>query len=189
MTYSAALVVLGFAATTSLSSWAYFRRYQLTRPPIGVFNLWDIAVMIGGIILVPYLYLVFPLWLVASLLAFSMLSVLYVLWEPILRAHWAIWLVVLILIGADAGGAFWFGAKSRAFLTVNNVVLALAIVGITNLWAQSGMQARDLAVLAGALAVYDGIATWLLPLMSDLLSRVAGLPFAPLVAWPLGRDG
>ena len=55
----------------------YFRRYAVTRPPIGVFNLWDIAIMIGGIVLVPYLYLLLPIWLVASLLALAILSVLY----------------------------------------------------------------------------------------------------------------
>src|SRR5262245_50081077 len=51
------------------------------------------------------------------------------------------------------------------------------------------MRARDLAALAGALAIYDGIATWLLPLMTDLMSHVANLPFTPMVGWPLGRAG
>ena len=60
----ALVVILCHIAAALLLSWVYFRRYTVSRPPIGVFNLWDIAVMIGGIVLVPYLYLVLPIWLV-----------------------------------------------------------------------------------------------------------------------------
>ena len=42
------LLSLIFAVAAILLSWRYFRRYQVTRPPIGVFNLTDIAFMIGG---------------------------------------------------------------------------------------------------------------------------------------------
>jgi hypothetical protein len=41
-------------------------------------------------------------------------------------------------------------------------------VGAANLWAQSGMRARDAAVLAGALTLYDFIFTSQLTLMADL---------------------
>ena len=50
------------------------------------------------------------------------------------------------------------------------------------------MQARDIAILAGMLAIYDVIVTWQLTHTADLFSRLFGLPFAPIVAWPLG-DG
>src|SRR5215213_5149395 len=99
----ALLVILGSISAAILLSWDYFRRYVVTRPPIGVFNLWDIAIIIGGIIVVPYLYLILPLWFVRSLLALAILSVLYFAWEPILRARWAIWLMMLVLIAADSG--------------------------------------------------------------------------------------
>ncbi len=59
-------VVVGFAASAVLLGWAYFRRYEITRPPVGVFGLGDVAVMIGAIVLLPYLYLAFPLWLVGG---------------------------------------------------------------------------------------------------------------------------
>ena len=58
-------VILLHTAATILLGWGYFRRYAVTRPPIGVFNIWDVMVMMGGIILVPYLYLLLPIWLVA----------------------------------------------------------------------------------------------------------------------------
>jgi hypothetical protein len=68
-------------------------------------------------------------------------------------------------------------------------VLTLVTVALTNLWAQSGMKARDVAVLAGALTIYDVIATWQLPLTADLFRRLADLPFSPLIAWHIGSGG
>jgi hypothetical protein len=109
-------VILIYIAAVILLGWGYFRRYTVTRPPIGVFNIWDIMVMIGGIFLVPYLYLLLPIWLVASLIALGILSVLYFMWEPILRARWAIWLIVLLLVGVDIGVALWIGRRAACFL-------------------------------------------------------------------------
>jgi hypothetical protein len=51
------------------------------------------------------------------------------------------------------------------------------------------MKARDLAVLAGGLAAYDFVATAQLPVTADLFARLAGLPFAPVVVWPVGPGG
>jgi len=188
MLHPSSYVVLGFTASALLLGWAYFRRYQITRPPIGVFGLGDIAVMIGAIVVVPYLYLALPLWLVAGFFALAVLSILYFTAEPVLRSRGAIWLVVLVLLGADIWSNLQLGPTSVPFLIINNTVLVLAIVGATNLWAQSGMKARDITVLAGVLVVYDLIATSLLPLTTDLFTRVASIPFAPLVAWGIGSD-
>jgi hypothetical protein len=182
-------VVLGCASGAVLLAWLYFGRYQVTRPPIGVVNLWDVVIMVGAIVLVPYLYLLLPLWLVAALLGVGYLSVLYAAAEPVLRARWAIWLAALALLAADVGAARLFGPASFPFLAVNNVLLIVVVVGVANLWAQSGMQARDATVLAAALALYDALATAVLPLMTDLITRLAEIPFAPLVAWPIGDEG
>ena len=178
--------VLGWAACAVLGSWGYFRRFQVSRPPIGVFNLKDITLMVIFILLVPFLYLVLPLWIAAGLLGLSVLSVLYFTWEPLLRARWAIWLVVLALLATDIGAAFLLGRSNNGFLAVNNSLLLLVIVGISNLWAQSGMKARDVVLLGAFLAVYDVLATSALPLTSDLFTRLAGLPLAPIIAWSSG---
>ena len=50
------------------------------------------------------------------------------------------------------------------------------------------MKARAVAVLGGALALYDLVATSLLPLMTDLVWRLASIPFAPVVTWGVGPD-
>lgn len=72
----------------------------------------------------------------------GVLSILYFAAEPVLRARWAVWLFALALLGADVWTRLQFGAMSGPFLVVNNAVLILAVVGTTNLWAQSGMKAR-----------------------------------------------
>ena len=56
----ALVVVLGLAAGAAMLGSAYFRRYAMTRPPLGVFSLADIAIMLVSIILVPFLYLALP---------------------------------------------------------------------------------------------------------------------------------
>jgi hypothetical protein len=179
-------VVFGFAAGAMLLSWAYFRRYQLSRLPIGVFGLGDVVVMIGAIILIPFLYLALPLWFVTGLLALAMLGLLYFTLEPVLRSSLVTGLVVLLLVGVAIWSNLWLGASSPLFLLVNNTVLALAVVGATNLWAQGGMKARDVAILAGVLAIYDLTATTLFPLMGDMVARLASIPFDPLVSWGAG---
>jgi hypothetical protein len=184
----AILVVLGHAAAAMLLGWAYFRRHAVARPPLGVLTLGDVAAMIGGIILIPYLYLALPGWLVAALLALAVASVLVEVWGPVLPARRLAWLAALLVVGADIALARRAGTTSTPYFVLNNLVLVAAIVGTTNLWAQAGMRARDLAILAGALVVYDFVATSLLPLTDDLIARLAGLPFTPLVAWPTG-DG
>jgi hypothetical protein len=181
-------VVLGCASGAGLLAWLYFGRYRVTRPPLGVVNLWDVGIMLTAIVFVPYLYLLVPLWLVAGLLAAGYLSVLYTAAEPVLRARWAIWLAVLTLLAADVGAARLFGPASLPFFAINNIVLIAIVVGVANLWAQSGMKARDAAVLAAALALYDVLATAVLPLMTDLITRLAEIPFAPLVAWTAGSE-
>ncbi len=189
MLHPAYVVVLGHAAGAVLLGWLYFRRYAMTRPPLGVLNLWDVALMIGAIILVPYLYLILPLWAVLALLMLGTGSILYFTGEPLLHARWALWLAVFLLLGADLALALWFGVTSTPAFAGNNLVLTVAVVGVTNLWAQSGLKARDAAILGGALTIYDFVATALLPLMTDLFTRLAGLPLAPVVAWRLGDEG
>jgi hypothetical protein len=80
------------------------------------------------------------------------------------------------------------GTASLEYLAVNNGVLILSVVAVTNVWAQSGLRARDLAILGGALVVYDFVATSLLPLTDELIARLSGLPFTPVLAWPVGHD-
>lgn len=189
MTHSGHYITLGFTAAAMLLSWFYFRHYRITRPPIGTFNLLDVAFMTGGVILVPYLYLLTPVWLVAGLLFIGTVSILYFAWEPVLRVRWMIWLISLALPGADLAAGFLLGTKTRGFFAINNILVSMIIAGLANLWVQSGMKARDAAILAAVLAVYDLVATSLLPVMAELITRLEGLPLTPQIAWPVNSYG
>jgi hypothetical protein len=182
-------VVLGCAGGAVLLAWRYFARYRLARPPIGVFSRGDVACLLGAVVVVPYLYLWLPLWLVAGLLATGYLSTLALVAEPVLPARWAGWLAVLGLLAAEVAVAWLCGPASAPLFAVNDAVLVAVVVGVANLWAQSGLKARDAAGLGTALAVYDLVATSVLPLTTELITRLAGLPFAPLIAWPTDGGG
>ncbi len=72
---------------------------------------------------------------------------------------------------------------------INNLVQVVVTLGYTVLWAQSGMKARDAAILGAFLALYDYVFTNQLPLMVDLFNRLADLPYAPMLAWKAGANG
>lgn len=176
-------VVVGSLACALGGSWLYFRRYQLSRVPVGVMNVTDIAVMMVAIIALPFLYLILPVWLVAAFLLLSALSVLYASLQPMVHARWTVWLVALSLLFSDSVTVFLVGTKQNTFFAINNLILILLAVGIANLWAQSGVRARDLVALGLLLALYDFVATAQSPLMTSLLDRVSNLPLAPIIAW------
>ena len=123
---------------------------------------------------------------VLGLLGLGLLSAVYFMTESILPRPQLAWVVVVISLGAEIGAARWLGSESAGFLAINNLIQVVAVVGVANLWAQSGLKARDAAILGAALLGYDFLFTAVLPFMNDLFNHVAGLPFAPLVAWPTG---
>lgn len=182
------LVIFMHTLSAMLLGWLYFAHYSMKRPPIGVINLWDVGVMMGGILLVPYFYLALPTWTVAGLLGMAALGLVYFCFEPMLARRGSLWLSALTFTGGDVVLMACFGADSPQFLVLNNLLQIIIVVSIANLWAQSGMKARDAAILGGVLAVYDYTFTAVLPLMDNLFTQLDGLPFAPLVAWS-SQDG
>jgi hypothetical protein len=185
---STPMILFVFASATSSLSWGYFQRYAMKRPPIGVFNLWDVAFMLAAIVVVPLLYLVLPTWMVAGLLGLAALSILYMTFEPVLRRRALIWLIALLVVGSEIWIFFQSGATSQSLLIYNDMIQVLLVVGAVNLWAQSGMKARDAAILGAALLTYDLLFTSILTVMTALFNRVGVLPFAPLVALGTGRS-
>lgn len=184
---TSALVIFLFSLLALILSWFYFRRYRMTRPPLGVFNLWDVAFTMAAILLIPYLYLLLPRWLVTGLLALGVLGILYVVFEPMGRSGRVAWLPTLLIISLTLVAWWRFGPLSPVFLAVNNVVQVLVVIGVSNVWVQSGLKARDATILGVALVIYDLVFTSFLPLMADIFTQVEGLPFAPVVGWPVGE--
>src|SRR5712692_4953647 len=129
--YAALGIILACIVGALSLAQVYARRYRLQRPPIGVINLWDVALMLIGIVLVPYLYLALPLWLVVALMALAFMSILSFTLEPIFNARWRVWLITLALLAADIGSAAQFGTTSAIFFAINNLVLIVVVVGVT----------------------------------------------------------
>ena len=178
------VIVLACVVAAMLLTWFYFRRYAIKRSPIGVINLRDTVFIMVNIIFVPFLYLWLPIGVVAVLIALQAFSMMYFTWEPILRSRGLLWMLAATLPGADIAASILNGPSS-AFFAVNNLVLLGIVVGVGNLLVQSGMKARDVALLGAFLTVYDFSATGWLPLTSELVRHLAGLPFSPMFAWPV----
>jgi hypothetical protein len=184
--------MIGIVAIWALSAvavgaaWWYFRACAITRPPLGTVNLGDITMTLGFVVVLPFLYLWLPGWLVVTMLAITALSVLSFVIEPLAASPVVRWGAVGGLVVAHLVAARAFGTGSGLFLLVNDAVMLGTVVGVSNLWAQGGLRARHLAIFAGAIAAYDLVATGMLPLTTDMLGRLAGFPFLPMVAWPTG---
>jgi hypothetical protein len=180
------LVVTALVAAAPVAAWIYFRRFELMRPPIGVFDWHDVVFMLVAIVVVPIAYLALPRAVVGTILCLLALNIFWFGLEPVLRYRSLVWPAAAGLVAADVvvnvtspAGALWVVA-------LNDLELVLLAVFVTNVLVQSGMRARDLAFLVSGLAVYDMVVTTYLGVMGDLLRRLATLPFAPLVAW---REG
>ncbi len=180
---------VSFCMLAVAAGWIYFRKFRPALPPIGVFTARDVVAMCVIIVVIPYVYLALPLWAVTLLLGAGFLSALYFTLEPVLRRAWSTGLAAAALVGGDIAVGLVHGVSNRQFQLINNVVLTLVVMGATNLWAQSGMKAWHVTLLAACLTAYDAFATWHLSVMNDLVERLAGIPLAPVMAWGSpGRD-
>jgi len=179
-------LVTTLVGAATLAAWIYFRRFEVMRPPIGVFDRHDVVFMLVAIVVVPVAYLALPRAAVGAVLCLLALNIFWFGLEPVLRLRSLVWPAALGLVAADVVVSVTAPAGASWTLAVNDLELAVLVVFVTNMLVQSGMRARDLALVVSGLAVYDVIATTFLGLMGDLLRRLATLPFAPLVAW---REG
>ena len=184
MTPALILVALG-AAACEIGGWLYFERARMPRPPIGVFDLSDVFIIFALIIIIPILYLILSNWLVMALLTLAEFSLIYFVFEPLMPRVW-VWLLTILLIGADVAAGFALGTTAPAYLAVNDLVIILSAISIANTWAQGGMKARDAAILGSLLIGYDFVTTVHFSLMNDLLLRLSALPLTPLFAWGEG---
>jgi hypothetical protein len=184
-----AVVIVCFVATALTLGWVYFHHVRMDRPPIGVFSLWDVVGLLIGVTVMPYVYLVLPSMAAGGLLGLGMLSILACTSEPVIRPRMLRWLLLVGLMGADVLAANLLPSDSSARYLANNVVLVLVAVGASNVWAQNGLRALDSVILGLGLAVYDLLATSVFGQTDDVLQRLAGLPFAPMVAWPTSTVG
>jgi hypothetical protein len=161
----------------------YLRRVTIHRPPIGRFSGQDVGTISVLIVLTPLAYVHLPVAVVSALFVLVFCVAIQTGLEPLTGGRIALWIVVAVA-AVDLGLALtphWPGQYSSLVIT-NDVILGAALVGVTNLWGQTGALAKHVAILAGILAIYDPVATWLSPLMLELFNRLTGVPFAPMLS-------
>ncbi|MEU4407511.1 hypothetical protein AB0F88_23550 [Streptosporangium sp. NPDC023963] len=173
------VVIVLIPAAAILLGVLYFLRVRMERPPVGVYTLGDVMIMMTAVLVIPVVYLALPSSAVATVLGLMTVFAIQITLAPLLPGRVAL----LVAFGAAALDLVLFLSGSSAATAWNNVLLLILVIGVCNLYVQSGIKARDVAVFALLLAGYDLVATTMLPTMGDFLRKVIDLPFAPVFAW------
>ncbi|WP_327229258.1 hypothetical protein [Streptomyces murinus] len=167
-----------------VASAAYFHRVRMPRPPVGRYELPDIAVMCVVVAAAPLLYLFLPRAAVATVFGLVLCTALQFTVAPLTGAGRA-WLIAVAAVAAN--GVLALLDRPLAVMVLTDVLLVVAVAGVATMWAQSGMRSAQAAWFAGALACYDLVATGLTSVMDRFAAQVMGLPFAPLLAVTRGE--
>jgi hypothetical protein len=175
-------LVLSVAAL-SVAAQIYLRRYELPRPPVGVYRWADIVFMTAAVLLAPPIYLAMPGPVVAGIFGAVILAAVQLTLAPILGGRPAL---AVALVGTLATAAAALAHQGLWVMGLTDGLLAIALVGVANLWVQGGMRASHVAVLAGLIATYDLVATGLTTVTARFVAEVQGLPFAPVFALTRG---
>ncbi|MFJ5293863.1 hypothetical protein [Streptomyces sp. NPDC088348] len=177
---AAALVGLNCCvAAVTAGGAAYFARVRMPRPPVGRYELPDVAVMCAVVVAAPLVYLALPRDAVAVAFGLVLCAALQFTLAPLCGAGRA-WVIACAAVAATAG--FAWAERPLTVMVLTDVLLAVAVVGVANMWVQSGMRSAHAAWFAGTLACYDLVATVLTSVTDRFAAQVRGLPFAPLLA-------
>lgn len=173
LTLDATLIVMIAASVV------YLTRVTMPRPPVGRFTAGDITIMSFMLIVLPAAYLQLPAVAVSAVFGVVLFTAAQTALAPLAGGRAALGIAALAVaaeITAKLTG------HAHVMLIVNDALIVVAVVGVVNLWAQTGMSAAHVTALAVVLTFYDVAATWLGALTSDFLNKVATEPFLPLLA-------
>ncbi|MGE9695826.1 hypothetical protein [Streptomyces sp. NRRL F-5630] len=177
---SAALIGLNVCvAAITVLGLAYFARVRMPRPPVGKYEAPDVLVVMAVVMVAPLLYLELPRTAVAVVFGLVLCAALQFTLAPLLGGLRA---ALLAVLAVAATGGLALADRTLAVLVLTDVLLAVAVVGVATMWAQSGFRSVHTAWFAGLLALYDLVATGLTSVMDRFAAQVMGLPFAPLLA-------
>lgn len=173
-----ALTLFGALAATIGAGALYLRRVSMPRPPLGTFVASDIAVMGACLVVTPLLYLHLPSLFVGALFGLVFVSAAAMALTP--AAGNRIGTVSSLVLG---GLVLLFSLRHLGLphVVCSDLLLAIAVVGVANLWAQSGITAAQVAALAAILTPYDLIATSLTTVTGDLVRHLSSTPFMPML--------
>jgi hypothetical protein len=183
---TALILVWSLYGLAMLLSLAYFARLRMAQPPLGVMNLSDVALAMVCIVLVPYLHLALPAWASTAFLALVMGGLFYLALEPLVRRPAPRWAITLGAVALGIASPGIQPGNPLVYTAINNALILVAVVAISNVWIQSGLRMRHLVLLSLAIAVYDLIFTGRLTVTADLFAQLDRRPFEPVLAWRLG---
>ncbi len=173
-----ALLDLTIVAMIALAV-GYLHRYRLPRPPVGRFTRSDVLIMSCLLVALPFGYLSAPIQVVSGVFAVMFLGTAQLTLAPVLGGRAATAAGFCLVTATIAAGVL---DLPRTVLFLNAVLIVVALVGVTNLWTQTGMTAGHVAALAAVLVGYDLVATGLSTTTDRFVSLVNGYPFAPMLA-------
>jgi plastocyanin len=184
--------LVGSLATSSLAL-AYFRRVRLPRPPIGTFNARDLTVLACFIVTLPVLYVTVPPGVLTGFLVVTFLSALTIALRPLFPVRILLVGVPLALTAnlvvtrsmEDLAGGL------QLYWVSTSLIVALAAVGVANLYVQGGLGLRHIAWFTLFLGVYDIFFTRVVALTPELAIALQGRPLDPSVgfaAWGLNAN-
>jgi len=182
------IIVLGGALLTSACALLYFRRVRLERPPLGVFNPRDVAVLLFFILALPFLYLIVPTEVLTGLLVLTFVSALYFALRPFLLARYLWPLLLLLMVANILITENLLGTRQgwQLYWVLTSAIVLTASVGVANLYVQGGMSVRQIAWFALLLAFYDGFFNLVVPISQKLADRFEGQPLDPSIGFTVG---
>src|SRR4051812_22445439 len=121
------LVDIAAGVIVAAARW-YFHRVRMDRPPVGVFNLRDIAFTFVVLVILPPLYLHVPIWLVATILVVMASGLAYLTVSSALGRRVAL-VSVGLLAAAEVALTVVGHGQSTAFVVVNDLAVGLLVVG------------------------------------------------------------
>ncbi|WP_316529578.1 hypothetical protein [Kitasatospora brasiliensis] len=176
----ATLAALSAAVATVIALAAcYLARIRMPRPPVGVYTAGDVAALCTGVVLAPLLYTALPGAAVSALFGLVCCLAVQFTLAPLLTGPRS-WAAALAATAATTLAALT--GHPGAARTGSDLMIATAVVGVANLWTQSGLRSTHTAALAAALTAYDLAATTLTDTTARFFTQVQDRPFAPLLA-------
>ncbi|MEV7603077.1 hypothetical protein AB0O91_37485 [Kitasatospora sp. NPDC089797] len=163
----------------------YLARVRMPRPPVGVYTGGDIAVLCVGVVAAPLLYTALPGAAVSAVFGLVLCLAVQFTLAPLLAAtgpRAARWSWAAALAGTAATALAALTGHPGGARAGSDLLIAVAVVGVANLWTQSGLRAAHAAALAGVLTGYDLVASTLTDTTTRFFEQVHDRPFAPMLA-------
>lgn len=180
-------IVVGLVGSLAVTvcALAYFRRVQLPRPPIGAFNARDLGVLACFIVTLPVLYVTIPPGVLTGFLVVTFLSALTIALRPMFRTRVLlvavpVMLMANLVITRQMGD---LGAGLQIYWISTTIIVAIAAIGVSNLYVQGGLGLRHIAWFTLFLGAYDIFFTRVIPLTPELAIALQGRPLDPSIGF------